>query len=408
MDTVTVIERSGVPGAAHLAAKLLDNVDDLTSRLVANILAGDFSYTEGTLLTLDQLTSAVHDNLFSLLSTLSGQGAASLEAADEAGRLKARQGVPLAALLHAYRLAGRLIWSELVVLAAEQDSAESLVHLASDVWAIIDDFSGAAADAYREFVAEQARQGATSRGVMLTALLDGTVDSSAQASEIARMLNLSDRAGYVVVCAEIGSDGADPLPGIEEQLASSEVTSAWIQQTGQMLGLLGISPGGNFGAVYPLLASVARARVGVSLVFTSPDAAAAGRREAQLAARCVPPGERGSHVYGASAIALLIATAPDAARELTTTVLGRVIGHPESALFLSTLRAWFDAKGSSAKAARILHCHRNTVLYRLNRLAELTGRNITDPLAIAELQLAVETIRLSGTYRASSSAVGAS
>ena len=399
MESLTVIERAGVPGAAHLAAELLDNVDDLTRRLVENILAGDFSYTEGTLLTIEQLTSAVHDNLYSLLSTLSGQGVASLDAASAAGRLKARQGVPLAALLHAYRLAGRLIWSELVALAAEQDSAESLVHLASDVWAIIDDFSGAAADAYREYVADQTRQGATSRDVMLTALLDGTVDGSARAREIMRLLNLADRAGYVVVCAEIGSAGTEPLPGIEDRLLSCEVSSAWIQHTGQMLGLLGIPAGRTFGPVYPLLAAAARARVGVSRVFTSPDGAAGGRREAQLAARCLPPGERGSHLYGASALALLIATAPDAAMELTTTVLGPVIALPpaESALLLGTLQAWFDARGSSAKAARELHCHRNTVLYRLNRLGELTGRTVTDPLAGAELRLALETIRLSGT-----------
>lgn len=398
MESVTVIGRTGVPGAAHLAAELLDNVDDLTRRLVENILAGDFSYTEGTLLTLEQLTSAVHDNLFSLLSTLSGQGVTSLDAASAAGRLKARQGVPLAALLHAYRLAGRLIWAELVTLAAEQDSAESLVHLASDVWAIIDDFSGAAAAAYREYVADQTRQGVTSRGVMLIALLDGTVDSSARAREIMRLLNLADRDGYVVVCAEIGASGAEPLPGIEDRLRSCEVSSAWIQHTGQMLGLLGIPTGRTFGPVYPVLVEAARARVGVSRVFTSPDAAAGSRREAQLAARCLPPGEQGSHVYGESALALLIATAPDAALELTTTVLGPVMELPpaESGLLLSTLQAWFDARGSSANAALALHCHRNTVLYRLNRLSELTGRAVTDPLAGAELRVALETIRLSG------------
>ena len=165
-----------------------------------------------------------------------------------------------------------------------------------------------------------------------------------------------------------------------------------------MLGLLGIPPGRTFGPVYPLLASAARSRVGVSRVFTSPADAASGRREAQLAARCLPPGEQGSHVYGASAIALLIATAPDAALELTTTVLGPVIVLPavESRLLLGTLRAWFDAHGSSTNAALALHCHRNTVLYRLNRVGELTGRNVTDPLAGAEFRLALETLRLSG------------
>ncbi|MFD1276768.1 helix-turn-helix domain-containing protein [Streptomyces kaempferi] len=34
---------------------------------------------------------------------------------------------------------------------------------------------------------------------------------------------------------------------------------------------------------------------------------------------------------------------------------------------------WFANGGSTTRAAEHLHCHRNTVLYRLRRITELTG-----------------------------------
>jgi hypothetical protein len=48
MDSVAVVERTGVPGAAQLAARLLDRVDALTDRLVQNTLTGDVSGTGAT------------------------------------------------------------------------------------------------------------------------------------------------------------------------------------------------------------------------------------------------------------------------------------------------------------------------------------------------------------------------
>ena len=63
-------------------------------------------------------------------------------------------------------------------------------------------------------------------------------------------------------------------------------------------------------------------------------------------------------------------------------------------LLLGTLEAWFEHGGSGTRAAAALHCHRNTVLNRLARVAELTGRDINDPRAAAELYAAVRARRL--------------
>jgi DNA-binding PucR family transcriptional regulator len=68
---------------------------------------------------------------------------------------------------------------------------------------------------------------------------------------------------------------------------------------------------------------------------------------------------------------------------------------PERTLLLNTLQAWFGSGGSTSEAAGALHCHRNTVLYRLHRIAGLTARTPTDPRGGAELQLVLEAVRQS-------------
>jgi DNA-binding PucR family transcriptional regulator len=82
-------------------------------------------------------------------------------------------------------------------------------------------------------------------------------------------------------------------------------------------------------------------------------------------------------------------------------VFGRLLAMPddEQSVLLDTLEAWFAAGGSTARAAERLHCHRNTVLYRLNRVGELTNRRITDPQACAELYVGLRAARLTAAAR---------
>ncbi|MGV7637309.1 PucR family transcriptional regulator, partial [Mycobacterium kansasii] len=80
----------------------------------------------------DELREAVHANLDSVLRQLGGDPDEDLHAARATGRLKAEYGFPLAALLHAYRLAGRLVWDHM--RAACTDHPELLPDIGGDVW----------------------------------------------------------------------------------------------------------------------------------------------------------------------------------------------------------------------------------------------------------------------------------
>jgi DNA-binding PucR family transcriptional regulator len=62
-------------------------------------------------------------------------------------------------------------------------------------------------------------------------------------------------------------------------------------------------------------------------------------------------------------------------------------------VLLATLGAWLDNGGSADKASSVLFCHPNTVRHRMRRLEQLTGRSLSDPRGIAELNFAFEVDR---------------
>jgi carbohydrate diacid regulator len=56
---------------------------------------------------------------------------------------------------------------------------------------------------------------------------------------------------------------------------------------------------------------------------------------------------------------------------------------------VTTLDAFFAANGSPKEAAERLGVHRNTVLYRLDRVREITGYDFDDASIRMRLQLAL-------------------
>jgi DNA-binding PucR family transcriptional regulator len=56
---------------------------------------------------------------------------------------------------------------------------------------------------------------------------------------------------------------------------------------------------------------------------------------------------------------------------------------------LPTLEAYFSAGASPKETAARLRLHRNTVLYRLQRIADISGHRPDDPQTALSLQLAL-------------------
>jgi DNA-binding PucR family transcriptional regulator len=91
-----------------------------------------------------------------------------------------------------------------------------------------------------------------------------------------------------------------------------------------------------------------------------------------------------------------VASAMDIMPRVVRTVLGPLheLRSDDRNTLLDTLEAWRDNEGSAAEVGSVLFCHPNTVRHRLRRIETLTGRSLADPLAVVELCLALEAVRL--------------
>jgi purine catabolism regulator len=88
-------------------------------------------------------------------------------------------------------------------------------------------------------------------------------------------------------------------------------------------------------------------------------------------------------------------------RDLYTQTLGSLITYDRqnNAGLVSTLDAFFAANGSPKEAAERLGVHRNTVLYRLDRIRDITGYDLDDASVRMRLQLALHVhIALGDTF----------
>ncbi|CAM5711677.1 hypothetical protein SALBM217S_09899 [Streptomyces griseoloalbus] len=89
--------------------------------------------------------------------------------------------------------------------------------------------------------------------------------------------------------------------------------------------------------------------------------------------------------------AALVASSPDLAAALTERLLGPLaaLDPAEAEVLLDTLATWLACDGSAQRAGRRLYCHRNTVLNRLRRYEQLTGRSLSRPTDLVETTLAL-------------------
>ena len=87
----------------------------------------------------------------------------------------------------------------------------------------------------------------------------------------------------------------------------------------------------------------------------------------------------------------LLSSSPEITRRLVEQSLGRLLDLPadERDVLLDTLTAFLAADGSPTRAAEELYCHRNTVMHRLRRIEQVTGRSVADPRSRLLWQLAL-------------------
>lgn len=349
---------------------------------------------------IEDVRRSCHENLTSLLGSLAGRGPVSVDAPRETARRRAEQGVPLAAVLHAFRLGLRVIWDAMVDEARREDGRhlEALLPAVAAIWSLYDTYSQAVASAYDDTLVDLARRDEQQRTLILDGLVEGRDATPELRGRAAPALDLPERGPFVAVSAEVPAAGREGLPRADQVLRRHGIRSAWRLRADEQVGVVALTRDYPAPAVRDLLRPVAVARAGMSPPYPELTGTARAVALATLARRCVPPGTTGVITLEDHPLGSLVAGAPELAERMAQAVLGPVLelAADERSLLLETLEAWVAAGGSASEAGQRLYCHRNTVRNRLHRLEELTGRSLADPRSLAELCAAAESVRLLG------------
>ncbi|WP_211274430.1 PucR family transcriptional regulator [Streptomyces chattanoogensis] len=381
---------------APIAAALLTRAEELGARVARRIRAEVTYYVSEDHVSFAELTASCRRNCELVLQQLAGGHSGDMTPAQETGRERARQGAPLAELLHAYRVGSEVLWAEIAAEAriAEGITTDTVMSLAA--WWVNGGLAASASDAYREEASELVLQRERERSAMVEALFSGLLTDRTTLWDAADVLGLPTGGPYVVVAAEVPAPGREALPGIEASLLAEQLRSAWRLLPDLQVGVVAVQRPGAEDAVLRVLERALAARVGVSPPYPVLRETPRALRLARLALTGVRGRTKGIARFDDSPAALLVAAAPDEAGRIARAVFEGVLGLPagERDRLLETLECWFAAAGSAADAARLLYCHRNTVRYRLHRLEELTGRSLRDPRAVADLAVALHALRL--------------
>lgn len=356
------------------------------------------AYRDGNVVAKDQVVESCVANLTFIFDSLNREGDADVAPAERTGTERAVAGVPLAAVMTAYRIGFRFMWEETLATArAAAIPTDSILDATARVFLAQEIFTEAMSNAYRQQLTAQILEREEERSALVEALLSRRITEGQSLWEAADLLRLPTSGPYVVVAAELPAIGKLGLPTIENKLSARDIRSAWRLLPDLQVGIVHLSGPApkNLGALVEVLGHAATARVGISPPFHELAETSDALRLARMAVVAKPTDDSLVAVFDDTPLAVAAVSAPEVMQRIKSMVLRRLDDLPadERAVLLNTFRAWIDEGGSANDAAAKIYCHPNTVRHRLRRIEELTGRSLSRPNDIAELCLALEVER---------------
>ncbi len=378
----------------HIGSVMVRRLDEFAHRVALSVRANVAFYDSDQVVSDDKLLASCTENLRFLFSGLHAGEPFDTSPAVATGTARAAAGVPLPAVMEAFRVALHHLWDAMVQLVDQDDalSQEALLRATARLWHAQDVYTDTMTAAYRERAIQQVLDDETERSALTEALLQARITDDRSLWEVAQVLRLPQKGPYVVVAA-CPAVGKQALPGIVPKLRSLDVFSAWRLLPELQAGIAPIPSDTEHGALLDLLKRVATTRVGVSPRFDNLADTAQALRFARVAVNARVGSSGLVTVFEDSVLAVAAISAPEVTQKLADIVLGRFddLAAEERDVLFDTFRAWVENDGSMAKAAAQLYCHPNTVRYRLHRIEERTGRSLSVPQDLAELCLAFET-----------------
>jgi len=378
-----------------LTPLLLEQLDAMTDRMVDVLSRTEPSYRDLIRDSEQELRRTTRDNLEHGLLALVGAPVAdrpALHGAREIGRRRAAQGIPLEAVLRAYRLGGQVTWEALLRVSAQAGGRHDtlLLQVAGTVWRTNDGECAALAEGYRDEQRRLAGVDEETRCRVLEGLLEGRGDDPSFVRSAADMLGMSLEGRLMAVVALPAENGEPGLDGVGPELLRHGVRSMWGTRSGAQVGLIAL---GNLGPaeVRGRLEALTTGPVGVSAPVDGAGAVSSAYRLAETAARTLPRTTRRVVTIDERLPEALLSNSPEISSRLVGQTLGGLLALPaeEREVLLDTLAAFLTSDGSPTRAADELYCHRNTVMHRLRRIEQVTGRKVADPRARLQWQLAL-------------------
>ncbi len=380
-----------------LATSLLERLDRLAEELAERIADQVHLYRPGGPVPRSDLIESCRDNLEFMFGRLGALGPHDLSAPRRTGARRAAQGAPLSAVLSAFRIGFAFMW-DVVADEAHRTALVSdadLVRAASDVWTLNEMFTTEMISAYRDVMTERAVREDQTRSALVAALLEGTATTTKTVWEAADLLSLPYQGRFVVVVAETISLAQPALPTVEHHLRARDIGSAWRLRPDQQVGIVSFRPATPVGILTEVLQGAANGRIGVSPTYSHLERTAEAMHLARIALASVPAGRVEVCVFDDSPMATLVASSPTTSYRIAQQTLGPILDldAEQRDLLLETIDTFYKAKGSTIEMGKYLFCHPNTVRHRLRRIEQLTGKSFDDPVAAAEMYVALEAFR---------------
>jgi hypothetical protein len=382
---------------AEIAEALRARTDELATTLAHAIAREVKLYKATAPVPFETVVDGCRTNVRQVLDAIATDTEVDPTAATELGTERARDGVPLASVMEAYRVGFREVWDAAVQEVANraQVNGDALRVLTAKIHAAQDVFTAAMAIAYR---AEQTRRlhgDESERKVLIDSVLHGRLFEQSSVWEAADFLRLPAKGPYVVIAAEAGV-GTEALPGVESKMRSMDVFSAWRRLPDLHVGIVHVKTLEQLGNVLALVSRLATGRVGVSAQFDDLRDTATALRYARVTLHGRP--DQGPRVtqFDGSILSTAALSAPEVMVKIVTPTIEcfAELSHEERNILFDTFRVWLENDGSLRTAGELLFCHPNTVRYRLHRIEQRTGRSLSRPRDVAEVSLAFEVHRL--------------
>jgi hypothetical protein len=354
-------------------------------------------YKATTPVPFEVIVGACESNVRVILKAIAANSDFDPSVAADVGYSRAREGVPLASVMEAYRVGFRGLWDVAVneITGRSDMNGESLRTFTTKIAAAQDIFTSAMAVAYREEQDRRLKGDESESEILIDSVLHGRLFEQWSVWEAADTLRLPSHGPYVVVAAEVKAIGQEALPGVEYKLRSLDVFSAWRLQPDLQIGIVHVKTDEHLEKMLALVSRLATSRVGVSARYDDLRETAQALRYARVTLRGRP--DQGQHVmqFDGSILATAAVSAPEVMIKLAIPTIECFAGlsNEERDVLFETFRVWLANDGSLRTAGELLFCHPNTVRYRLHRIEQRTGRLLARPRDVAELCLAFEVHR---------------